>query len=52
LRDFDASQYEKLPRALSARGISAGAIRQIMGENWLRILEAARTPAVKAGSDK
>lgn len=46
LRDFDATRYPRLTEALVTKGYSAAAIRKILGENWLRLLDAA---PVRAG---
>jgi membrane dipeptidase len=42
LRDFDATGYRLLPPALAAAGLSEERVARVSGENWLRILEAAR----------
>lgn len=42
LRDFDATSYPRLTESLSARGYSERRIRKILGENWLRALDAAK----------
>lgn len=45
LRDFDASGFPRLTDALVAKGYSAAAIKRILGENWLRLLDSAKAPA-------
>jgi len=42
LRDFDATSYPRITGGLVAKGYSAGAIRKILGENWLRVLDTAK----------
>ena len=42
LRDFDATSYPRLTAALQARGLAPEILYKILGENWLRILDAAR----------
>jgi microsomal dipeptidase-like Zn-dependent dipeptidase len=42
LRDFDATSYPRLTEALLAEGLPPDTVRGIVGENWLRVLEAAR----------
>jgi membrane dipeptidase len=42
LRDFDATGYPRLTAALAARGLGPEVITQVLGENWLRVLDAAR----------
>ena len=44
LRDFDATSYPRLTEALLAKGYSVAVIRKILGENWLRLLDAAKVP--------
>ena len=44
LRDFDATSYPPLTEALVAKGYPYTVIRKILGENWLRILDAAKVP--------
>ena len=44
LRDFDATGYPRLTEALLAAGLGEEVIRKVLGENWLRILDAARVP--------
>ncbi len=44
LKDFDATSYPRLTEALLEEGHSAGVIRQILGENWLHLLDAAKVP--------
>lgn len=46
LRNFDATKYPALTGALAAQGLSAGDIRKILGENWLRLLDAAKVPGL------
>jgi membrane dipeptidase len=41
LRDFDATCYPRLTQALLAEGLSRDTVRKILGESWLRVLEAA-----------
>ena len=45
LRDFDATSYPKLTQVMVARGHRPDAIRSILGENWLRLLDAAKVPS-------
>jgi membrane dipeptidase len=42
LKDFDATCYPKITEALVAKGYSTTTIKKILGENWLRVLDAAR----------
>ncbi len=42
LRDFDATSYPRLTEALLAEGLPPDTVRGILGENWLRVLEAAQ----------
>ena len=42
LRDFDATSYGRLTAAMLARGLDEPTMRQVLGENWLRIFDAAR----------
>jgi membrane dipeptidase len=44
LRDFDATSYPRLTEALVAKGYTPAVIRKILGENWLRLLDAAKVP--------
>jgi membrane dipeptidase len=44
LLDFDATSYPRLTEALVKKGYSAERIKKIMGENWLRALDAAKAP--------
>ena len=43
LRDFDATSYPRLTEAMVAKGFSEQTILKILGENWLRILDSAKT---------
>jgi membrane dipeptidase len=38
IKDFDASQYQRLVEALRRRNVPAG----VLGENWLRVLDAVQ----------
>ena len=40
--DFDATSYPRLTGALVDRGYAPERIRKILGENWLRVLDAAK----------
>lgn len=40
LKDFDASKYQRLVEALRKRNVPA----QVLGENWLRVLDRAKAP--------
>jgi membrane dipeptidase len=42
LRDFDATSYPRLTTALRAKGYSDETVMKILGENWLRVLDAAK----------
>jgi membrane dipeptidase len=42
LRDFDATSYPRLTEALVAKGFGERTILKILGENWLRVLDAAQ----------
>ena len=42
LRDFDATSYPRLTAALQARGLGPEVLHKVLGENWLRVLDAAR----------
>ena len=44
LRDFDATGYPRLTEALVAKGYPPATVKQILGENWLRLLDAAKVP--------
>ena len=44
LRDFDATSYPRLTESLVRRGYSEQRIKKILGENWLRLLDAAKVP--------
>jgi len=46
LRDFDATRYGRLTEALVRAGLDEAAIRKVLGENWLRVLDQALAPAV------
>lgn len=41
LRDFDATAYPRLTQALLAQGLDTATVKKVLGENWLRILDAA-----------
>lgn len=43
LKDFDATCYPKITEALVAKGYSAKTIKKILGENWLRVLDTAKS---------
>jgi membrane dipeptidase len=40
--DFDATSYPRLTEALADRGYAHESIYKILGENWLRVLDAAK----------
>ena len=42
MRDFDATSYPRLTKALVDRGYVPERIQKILGENWLRVLDAAK----------
>lgn len=42
LRDFDATSYPRLTSALRAKGFSDEVVFQILGANWLRVLDKAQ----------
>jgi membrane dipeptidase len=42
LKDFDATGYPRITEALVAKGYSAKTIKKILGENWLRVLDASK----------
>jgi membrane dipeptidase len=42
LKDFDATSYPRITEALVAKGYSAKTIKKILGENWLRVLDASK----------
>ena len=44
LLDFDATSYPRLTEALVKKGYSEQRIKRILGENWLRLLDAAKVP--------
>ena len=44
LGDFDATGYPRLTEALVQKGYSEQRIKKILGENWLRLLDAAKAP--------
>jgi microsomal dipeptidase-like Zn-dependent dipeptidase len=43
MRDFDATSYPRLTEVLVARGYSQNRIRKILGENWLRVFDGAKS---------
>jgi membrane dipeptidase len=45
LRDFDATGYPRLTEAMVNKGLAPGTIRKILGENWLRLLDAVTKTA-------
>ena len=51
LRDFDATSYPRLTEALLDVGLSETAVRKVLGENWLRILDAARVEPARARAE-
>ena len=50
LRNFDATSYPQLTEAMLAKGLGADTIRKILGENWLRLLDAAKVREVVPSS--
>ena len=52
LRDFDATSYPRLTEAMAAKGFSESTILKILGENWLRILDAAKVPDAAASDGR
>lgn len=44
LKDFDATCYPLMTKALIEKGYSHEMIGKIMGENWLRLLDTAKAP--------
>ena len=44
IRDFDATGYPRFTEALVERGYAPSRVRKILGENWLRVLDAAKVP--------
>lgn len=42
MRDFDATSYPRLTAALRARGYPDAVVMKILGENWLRVFDAAK----------
>ena len=42
MRDFDATSYPRLTESLVDRGYAPSRVRKILGENWLRVLDAAK----------
>jgi membrane dipeptidase len=44
IRGFDATSYPRLTEALVDRGYAHERIHKILGENWLRVLDAAKVP--------
>ncbi len=44
LLDFDATSYPRLTESLVKRGYSEQRAKKILGENWLRLLDAAKVP--------
>ena len=42
IRDFDATSYPRFTEALVGRGYAPSRVRKILGENWLRVLDAAK----------
>jgi microsomal dipeptidase-like Zn-dependent dipeptidase len=47
IRDFTAASYPRLTEAMLAKGLSHGAIRKVLGENWLRLLDQAKVPGLQ-----
>jgi membrane dipeptidase len=39
LENFDATSYPRITEALLDKGFSAGTVKKIIGENWLRVLD-------------
>jgi membrane dipeptidase len=50
LQGFDATAYPKLTEALMAKGYTTETIRRILGENWLRLLDAALVPGASTAA--
>ena len=44
LRDFDATSYERFTEGMFEKGLKPTTIRKVLGENWLRALDAAKVP--------
>ena len=42
--DFDATSYPRITEALVKKGYSEQRIKNILGENWLRLFDAAKAP--------
>ena len=42
IRDFDATSYPRFTEALVGRGYAPSRVRKVLGENWLRVLDAAK----------
>jgi microsomal dipeptidase-like Zn-dependent dipeptidase len=42
--DFDATSYPRITEALVKKGYSEQRIKNILGENWLRLFDSAKAP--------
>ena len=52
VRDFDAANYPRLTESMVARGYSPARVRKILGENWLRVFDRARTMATETSAKR
>ncbi len=44
LQDFDATSYGRFTEGMFGKGLEPKTIRKVLGENWLRVLDAAKVP--------
>ena len=47
MRDFTAASYPRLTEALLTKGLSPAAVKNVLGENWLRLLDQAKVPGLQ-----
>ena len=50
IRDFDAASYPRLTESMVGRGYSPAKVRKVLGENWLRLFDRARTMATETSA--
>ena len=44
LQDFDATSYARFTEGMLKKGLEPSTVRKVLGENWLRVLDAAKVP--------
>ena len=44
LQDFDATSYSRFTEGMLKKGLEPSTVRKVLGENWLRVLDAAKVP--------